>query len=129
MILIVPVCIALLFGVIAFKLFSTYHDVMFGICFTVSLLSTMVVIIMAVEAVKVQIPYFRKTELFKYEHQYNSIMYAFDANPNNMIILADDVADYNSEVLKGRLLQDSVWLGILNYDFYYDLPIIELDTK
>ena len=74
-------------------------------------------------------PMIRDREYNKYTQRYNSITYALENNPENVRLLTTEISDYNSEVLNGRLMMDSKMLGILDYDFYYDLPLVELDNR
>jgi len=93
---------------------------------------TIVIVVFAysiVELVAVHLPTRRETEFYKYQQRYEVITHALQNNSNNVAVLVDDIADYNSDVLSGRKEQDSFWLGAFEYDFYYDLDLIELGEE
>lgn len=45
---------------------------------------------------------------------------------SNVVTLTRDISEYNGEILSGRELRKSPWIGIFVYDFYDDLPTIEV---
>ena len=77
----------------------------------------------------VRTPMLRNMEYNKYIQRYNSIMYALEDSPENVKLLTTEISDYNSEVLNGRMMMDSKLFGILDYDFYYDLPLVDNNTS
>lgn len=77
----------------------------------------------------VHLPNNREKELCKYQQRYEVITYALQDDSSYVAILVDDIADYNSDVLNGRREQDNFWLGAFEYDFYYDLDLIELGEE
>lgn len=77
----------------------------------------------------VHLPNGREKELCKYQQRYEVITYALQDDSSYVAILIDDIADYNSDVLNGRREQDNFWLGAFEYDFYYDLDLIELGEE
>ena len=129
MIIVVLCCIAILLGIIGYMCVDNYNDAVSALGF-VSMLSGVIVcaivLVMFVICIAVNIPYFKKVELMKYQQRYNSISYVINNYTSNVISLTEEISEYNSDVLKGRMWQDSFWLRCLGYDFYYDLPLIEL---
>lgn len=79
--------------------------------------------------ISVHLPNGREKELCKYQQRYEVITYALQDDSSYVAILVDDIADYNSDVLNGRREQDNFWLGAFEYDFYYDLDLIELGEE
>ena len=71
--------------------------------------------------------FIRERRLTEYEERYNAIAYSCQSHPENMVILSQEIAEYNSDVLNGRLEMDNFWLSFFDYDFYYDLPLIETE--
>ena len=132
MIIVVLCCIAILLGIIGYMCVDNYNDAVSVLGF-VSMLSCVIVcgivLVMIVICIIVHIPYFKKVELMKYEQRYNSISYVINNYTSNVISLTEEISEYNSDVLKGRMWQDSFWLSALEYDLYYDLPLIELSTE
>ena len=79
--------------------------------------------------IAVHLPNRREKELCKYQQRYEVITYALQDDSSYVAVLVDDIADYNSDVLNGRREQDNFWLGAFEYDFYYDLDLIELGEE
>jgi predicted RND superfamily exporter protein len=117
-------------SLLAFVTLNNYNFETIGI---ISLLLGVIVgvitSIMIVVAIVIHIPINRKTKLTEYEQTYYVITQMIDNNDKAVITLTSQIAEYNADVLKGRMMQDSKMLSILDYDFYYDLPLIELDNE
>lgn len=101
---------------------------------TIGLISVVLAIVASVStvclivtAIIVHIPTNRKQQLTEYEQTYYVITQMINNNDNAVITLTSQIAEYNADVLKGRMMQDSKMLSILDYDFYYDLQLIELE--
>ena len=77
----------------------------------------------------VHLPNGREKELCKYQQRYEVITYALQDDSSYVAVLVDDIVDYNSDVLNGGREQDNFWLGAFEYDFYYDLDLIELGEE
>lgn len=45
---------------------------------------------------------------------------------SNVVTLTRDISEYNGEILSGRELRKSPWIGIFVYDFYDDFMTIEV---
>lgn len=128
MIIFIMILITVLLSLVAYVGLNDYS---FEIVGMISLLSGIVVgvitSIMIIVAIVVHIPINRKQELTEYEQTYYVITQMINNNDNAVITLTSQIAEYNADVLKGRMMQDSKMLSILDYDFYYDLPLIELE--
>ena len=122
----------ILLGFIACRLLSGWNSDLeiFGvICILIDVFLIAIFLGMLFICVRVHIPYYRALELTRYEQRYSALEYAIKTNPDNVMTLTSEISDYNSEILNGRLKQDSIWFGILEYDFYHDLPLIQLEIK
>lgn len=73
--------------------------------------------------------YSETQEYNKLNERYKTIVYACNSGKNNIVSLTGDIAEYNSEILNGRMAMDNIWFSLYNYDFYYDLPLIELEVN
>lgn len=80
-------------------------------------------------AISVRVPIIRKQKLVEYEQSYYTITQMIGNNNNDVVTLTNHVAQYNADVLKGRMMQDSKLFSVFDYDFYYDLPLIELNSE
>lgn len=74
-----------------------------------------------------EIPAFERAERIKREEQYKTIRFILDSDkiPGSDII--EQITDYNSMVLKRQVNNKSVWLRAYTYDFWDDMPLIELE--
>lgn len=45
---------------------------------------------------------------------------------DNAVTLTRDIAEYNGEILSGREMKKSLWVGIFVYNCYDELPTIEV---
>ena len=127
MIIFIMILITVLLSLVAYVGLNDYSFPIVGI---ISLISGIVVgvitSIMIIVAIIVHIPINRKQELTEYEQTYYVITQMIDNNDKAVITLTSQIAEYNADVLKGRMMQDSKMLSILDYNFYYDLLLIEL---
>lgn len=73
--------------------------------------------------------YLIESSKIKYEQQYKALTAAIEKNEQNLILLADDIAEYNSGIINGRRAMNDFWLKDFNYDFYEDLPLIDLESE
>lgn len=128
MILWISIIITVLFWVVAVK--TNYsNDIISGIACILGVIGAVITFIFICCVISVRTPMLRNREYNKYTQRYNSIVYALEDSPENVRLLTTEISDYNSEVLNGRMMMDSKMFGILDYDFYYDLPIIDVTTE
>lgn len=75
----------------------------------------------------VNVPAFERAERIKREEQYKTINFILDTDkiPGSDII--EQITDYNSMVLKRQANNKSIWLRAYTYDFWDDMPLIELE--
>ena len=124
MILVLLTIITVLFLVIGFK--NIKHEL---IAITLCLLSAvigMMLLGLSIFAIIIKVPYVREQRKIEFEQRYQSIMFCIEHENFGTTSLASDIAEYNSEVLKGRMDQNSAWFSVITYDFYEELPLIEL---
>ena len=128
MIIFIMTLITVLLSLLAFVTLNGYEFETIGI---ISLLLTItagvITFIMITQIIVVHTPINRKKKLTEYEQTYYVITQMIDNDDKAVITLTSQIADYNADVLKGRMMQDSKLLSILDYDFYYDLQLIELE--
>lgn len=76
-----------------------------------------------------KIPAFERAERINREEQYKTIRFILDSDriPGSDII--QQITDYNSMVLKRQANNKSVWLRAYTYDFWDDMPLIELKEE
>lgn len=127
MIIFIMILITVLLFLLAFVTLSNYKFEIVGIISVVlGIVACVITLIAIITAIVVHIPINRKQQLTEYEQTYYVITQMIDNNDNAVITLTSQIAEYNADVLKGRMMQDSKWFNVLEYDFYYDLPLIEL---
>ena len=114
-------------------IFATFRSCKFEVIGLISVIlevfAVIITVIMIILAIEVHMPINRKQKLTEYEQTYYAISQMINNNDNAVITLTSQIAEYNAGVIKGRMMQDSKMLSILDYDFYYDLPLIELDNE
>jgi hypothetical protein len=71
--------------------------------------------------------YFKQKELSKYEMTYKVIMDSINDDKIATSILAEDIIEYNNSIIDGRMAMDNKVMSFYHYDFYYDLPLIEIE--
>ena len=128
MILLISIIITILFWFLAVKT-DRHYELVSAIAFILGIIGTVIAVILACIACETHIPILRNAEYNNYTQRYNSIMYALENSPESVRLLTTEISDYNSEVLNGRMMMDSKMFGILDYDFYYDLPLIDNNTS
>ena len=76
----------------------------------------------------VTIPLLKETKRMCYEETYKTLIYAVNNDSDNIITLSKNIAEYNAEILGGRIMMDNFITSYVTYDFYYDLDLITLDN-
>ena len=128
MIIFIMILITVLLFLVAYVGLDSYSFEIVGmISVLLGIIVSVITSIMIIVAIIVHIPINRKQELTEYEQTYYVITQMIDNNDKAVITLTSQIAEYNADVLKGRMMQDSKMLSILDYDFYYDLQLIELE--
>lgn len=129
MIIFIMVLITVSMSLLAFVTLNNYKfETVSIISLLLAIISSVITFIMIAVIIAVHTPINRKRQLTEYEQTYYVITQMIDNNDKAVITLTSQIAEYNANVLKGRMMQDSKLLSILDYDFYYDLPLIELDN-
>lgn len=105
------------------------NDIIECIAITASILSCGLFCALVFISAWVKSDYSETREYNRLDERYKTIVYACDSDKNNIVSLTGDIAEYNSEILNGRMAMDSIWFSLYNYDFYYDLPLIELGEQ
>lgn len=79
--------------------------------------------------VGVKIHALERAERIKREEQYKTIKFILETDkiPGSDII--EQITDYNSMVLKRQADNKSIWLRAYTYDFWDDMPLIELKEE
>lgn len=126
MIILVCVLIVLL---LFFIIFKDWNDILTMISLFFSGITIGGIIVMLIVCIIVHVPMYKKSKLIKYEQQYNIISTTIKNSSGNVIALTNEIVDYNSNIIAGRLYQDNIWIGILIEDIYYNLPLIELPVS
>lgn len=127
MIIFIMILITMLLSLLAFVNLNNYESETIGIISCVlGVVVGVITFFMIIACITIRMPIIRKQKLIEYEQTYSAISQMINNNDNAVVTLTSQIAEYNADVLKGRMMQDSKMLSILEYDFYYDLPLIEL---
>lgn len=124
MILLISIIVTVLLLIVAVKT-DRYNETISVISGILGIIGAIFIIVFICVAISVRIPMLRNIKYNEYQQRYNSIVYALESSPENVRLLTTEISDYNSEVLNGRIMMDSKMFGILDYDFYYDLPLVD----
>ena len=125
MILVLLTILTVLFLVIGVKC-NIKHEL---IALTLCVLSAVIGVILlglSIVAIIIKVPYVREQGKIDFEQRYQAIMFCIEHENFGTTSLASDIAEYNSEVLRGRMDQNSAWFSVITYDFYEELPLIEI---
>lgn len=76
-----------------------------------------------------KVPVFERAERIQREEQYKTINFILETDkiPGSDII--EQITDYNSMVLKRQANNKSIWLRAYTYDFWDQMPLIELEEE
>ena len=128
MIILILIIITVLLFVLAVETFEI-SDYISAPAFILGVIGICVTLALICVAIGTHIPMSRNAKYTEYTQRYNSIMYALENSSENIISLTSEMSDYNSEVLNGRMIMDSKLFSILGYNFYYDLPLIDINEE
>lgn len=97
-----------------------------GVIFLLSIVAAFICLCFLIGA---KIPAFERAERIKREEQYKTIKFILETDkiPGSDII--EQITDYNSTVLERKANNKSVWLRAYTYDFWDDMPLIELKEE
>ena len=126
MILVFLTIITVLFLVIGVKCNIKHELIALTLCF-LSVVIGMFLLGFSILAIMTKVPYFREQKKIEFEQRYQSIMFCIEHENFGTTSLASNIAEYNSKVLIGRMDQNSAWFSVITYDFYDDLPLIEME--
>lgn len=80
-------------------------------------------------AIIAHIPLNVRNSRLKYEQRYQTITDVIQRDEKNSIVIAGEIADYNAEVMQGRNKMHDPWIGIMQYQFWDELPLIEYSNS
>ena len=127
MIIFIMILITVLLSLLAFVTLNNYKfEIISLTSLLLAIIASVITFIMIVVAIAVHIPINRKQQLTEYEQTYYVITQMIDNDDKAVITLTSQISGYNASVLKGRNMMDNKLFSVLDYDFYYDLPLIEL---
>lgn len=75
----------------------------------------------------VHVPMIEQNTRTQYEERYKTIKYILDTNnlPGSDVI--EQISSYNYDVMSKRRFNKSIWFKDYTFDFYDELPLIELE--
>ena len=108
MIIFIMFLIIVLLSLLAFATLDNYKFEIIGIILSVlALFAGVITFVMIVVIIAVHTPINRKRQLTEYEQTYHVITQMIDNNDKAVITLTSQIAEYNADVIKGRMMQDS----------------------
>lgn len=126
--MIILIILAVIFSVSVYYLKTRLenNEIISAIVFLSSCVSVAAIFVLICVAVSVKTDYFRDIKYNELNEKYKAIMLIYDYDKGNIVSLTSEISEYNAEVINGRMAMGSLWFSLYNYDFYYDLPLIEL---
>lgn len=129
--MIILIILAVIFSVSAYYLKTRFgkNETISAIAFLSSCISVTAIFVLICVTVSVKTDYFRDRKYNELNEKYKAIMQIYDSGKDNIVSLTSEISEYNAEVINGRMAMDSLCFSLYNYDFYYDLPLIELGEQ
>lgn len=129
--MIILIILAVIFSVSVYYLKTRFwnNEIISAIVFLSSCISVAAIFALICVTVSVKTDYFRDREYNELNEKYKAIMQIYDSDKDNIVFLTSEISEHNAEVINGRMAMDSLCFSLYNYDFYYDLPLIELGEQ
>lgn len=84
-------------------------------------------IALGITAIIVNFPVNVECKKIELQTTYDTLVY--ELKNGETTTLTRDIAEYNTEILTGRMTQNDFWVGIFNPNIYDELPLIEVNEK
>ena len=109
----------------SYKIFKKISDNTLAIMVTIGIISAVVNMVPTLLIIEVKIPYFKDKKLIEYQQKYITLSEGVKRD-SGYLLLASDISNYNTDVIKGRRALESFWFKDFTYDFWYDLELIDV---
>ena len=125
--------ISAIVSIISFNKFSNFWDVITFISIALSVLFFIISAVLGVIAVSASVG--SESRLASMQEKRNALVYQLENdlynNDNDLgkKELYSEIAEYNCDVAKGKIMQNNIWVYNLYSDVYDDLELIEFDGK
>lgn len=98
-----------------------------GISTVLIVASAVIGLLISCELIVNQLPSTQETLQFEYEETYNTLVASLKADKNNVIILADRIAEYNIKVKKHYTRLEDPWVNWLEPTINIELKTINIE--
>ena len=125
--------ISAIVSIISFNKFSNFWDVITSISIALSVLFFIISAVLGVIAVSASVG--SESYLASMQEKRNALVYQLENdlynNDNDLgkKELYSEIAEYNCDVAKGKIMQNNIWVYNLYADAYDDLELIEFDAE
>ena len=125
--------ISAIISIISFNKFSNFWDVTSFISIALSVLFFIISAVLGVIAISASVG--SESYLASMQEKRNALVYQLENdlydNDNDLgkKELYSEIAEYNCDVAKGKIMQDNIWVYNLYSDVYDDLELIEFDEE
>ena len=125
--------ISVLALIVSFNKFSNFWDVITSISIALSVLFFIISAVLGVIAVSASVG--SESYLASMQEKRNALVYQLENdlynNDNDLgkKELYSEIAEYNCDVAKGKIMQNNIWVYNLYADVYDDLELIEFDEE
>lgn len=124
MLILVLLVITVLLLAVAWFLYDHYHDIAAGFTAVAGVTAGIIALSFVIVLVKVRIPVNAANKRAEFDARYQALTYAVTQDSAKSVVLAENIADYNADVRKGRNLMYSM-LSCTTYTFWDEVPLIE----
>lgn len=114
---------ALLF-VVTWLLYDCCHDAAAAVTAITGIVAGIIALSFCVEFVMVRLPINVTNKRAELETRYEILTKAMEQDASKSVVLAEDIAEYNAEVLQGRNKMRSIF-SCTTYVFWDEIPLIE----
>ena len=125
--------ISAIVSIISFNKFSDFWDIITFISIALSVLFFIISAVLGVIAVSASVG--SESYLASMQEKRNALVYQLENdlydNDNDLgkKELYSEIAEYNCDVAKGKIMQDNIWVYNLYADVYDDLELIEFGER
>ena len=119
--------------IISFNKFSNFWDVITSISIALTVLFFIISVVLGIIAVSASVG--SESYLALMQEKRNALVYQLENNlyDNDNDLgkkeLYSEIAEYNCDVAKGKIMQNNIWVYNLYSDVYDDLELIEFDAE
>lgn len=136
MIIIPLIVLSVLFTILTIWTFGIAEDhdgILCGLALGGCLISALIAIfafafaiISIIWLVATHVPYCQRMARIKVEEKRKAIIFCIENEGGGSITLSQDIAEFNSSILEGRIDLQNFWFKDITFDYYNEIELIEV---